>query len=37
MGKVLNRVQSDMRRFHVAFGCVDILDLGETRFDSESF
>ncbi|CRI67940.1 hypothetical protein THIOKS190041 [Thiocapsa sp. KS1] len=28
----LNRVQSDMRRFHVAFGFGDIIDLGEARF-----
>jgi hypothetical protein len=28
----LSRVQSDMRRFHCAFGFGDILDPGETRF-----
>jgi AhpD family alkylhydroperoxidase len=28
----LNRVQSDMRRFHCAFGFGDSLDLSETRF-----
>jgi hypothetical protein len=28
----LNRVQSDMRHFHFAFGFRDVLDLGETRF-----
>lgn len=33
----LNRVQSDMRHFHVAYGFGDILDLGETRFEIYSF
>jgi hypothetical protein len=28
----LNRVQSDMRHIHIAFGFGDVLDLGETRF-----
>jgi hypothetical protein len=28
----INRVESEMRQFHVAFGFVYILDLGETRF-----
>ncbi|MFB1490140.1 MULTISPECIES: hypothetical protein [unclassified Thiocapsa] len=28
----LNRVQSDMRHFHVAFGFGGVRDLGETRF-----
>ncbi|RKT46874.1 hypothetical protein BDD21_4415 [Thiocapsa rosea] len=30
--ELLNRVQSDMRHFYVAFGFGDVLDLGETRF-----
>ncbi len=28
----LNRVRSEMRRFHFAFGFGDVLDPGETRF-----
>ncbi len=34
---ILNRVQSDMRHFHVAFSFGDVLDLGETRFKAYYF
>jgi hypothetical protein len=32
IGNRLNRVRSDMRHFHFAFGLGDVLDLGDTLF-----